>query len=92
MTKWIGAAALALTLISGSSAAIDPARATPLLAAAQEPSARQATQWSAARHTRPHARYAYRRYEPPVYYERPYYYAPAPFVPFNYGYGLWPWR
>jgi hypothetical protein len=92
MTKWIGIAALLLTLISGGSAVIDRAAATALPVAAHMPEARLATEWSARRRTPPHARYVYRRYEPPMYYERPYYYAPAPFVPFNYGYGLWPWR
>lgn len=92
MTKWIGTAALALTLISGGSAVIDRAAAAPSPTAVQGPEAGQATLWSARRHARPHMRYIYRRYEPPTYYERPYYYAPAPFVPFNYGYGLWPWR
>lgn len=92
MTKWIGTAALALSLISGGSAAIAPAAATPLPAAGQKAELRQATEWGARRRGPPHARYAYRRYVPPTYYERPYYYAPAPFVAFNYGYGLWPWR
>jgi hypothetical protein len=91
MSKWIGAAILALSLVLGGTAAIDPVAAAPSQAAAQKQQPRQATEWSARRRTWPHARYVYRRYEPPVYYERPYYYAPAPFVPFNYGYGLWPW-
>jgi hypothetical protein len=92
MTKWIGAAILALGLMSVGSAA--SAAAAPSQAGLQMPQASKATDLSARRHARHHPRYVDRRnYQPyyPYYYERPYYYAPAPFVPFNFGYGIWPW-
>jgi hypothetical protein len=93
MTKWIGAAILALSLMFDGSAAITPATAAPLQARLQMPQASKTTDLSARRRVRYHLHYAYRRpYRPydPYYYDRPYYYAPAPFVPFNFGYGLWP--
>jgi hypothetical protein len=50
MTKWIGAAVLALTMMLGSSAAINPVAAAPSQAAAvQKPGALQATDLSARR-------------------------------------------
>lgn len=86
MTKWIGAAALAATLMFGCSA-IDSAAAAPLRAAVQNPQTSNTTnEFSARRRLRHHPRYAQ-----PYYLDRPNYYAPAPFVPFNFGYGLWPW-
>jgi hypothetical protein len=90
MTKWIGAAALAITLIFACSA-IGPATAAPLRAAVQKPQAQDATEFSARRHMQHYRRYAYRRYYQPYYIDRPYYYAPAPFFPFfGLGYGpLW---
>jgi hypothetical protein len=94
MTKRVGAAILALSLMFGGSAAITAAAAAPLQATLQMPQASKATDLSAQRRARHHPRYAYRRnYQPyyPYYYERPYYYAPAPFVPFNFGYGIGPW-
>jgi hypothetical protein len=98
MTKWIGAAILAFTLILGGSAAINPAAAAPLPAAVQNPKAVQATDFSARRHYRRYHRYGYRPYYRPYspYYARPYYYrpypyyAPAPF-PFGLGFGFGPW-
>jgi hypothetical protein len=89
MTNWIGAAILALGLMSGGAAA--RAAAAPLQAGSQMPHASTATDLSARRHARHHPHYVYRRNDQPYYYERPYYYAPAPFVPFNFGYGIWPW-
>jgi hypothetical protein len=92
MTKWIGAAILALGLMTGGAAA--SVAAAPLRAGMQMPQASKATDLSARRYAGHHPRYVYRRnYQPysPHYYERPYYYAPAPFVPFNFGYGIWPW-
>ena len=85
MTKWIGAAALAATLMFGCSA-IDSAAAAPLRAAVQNPQTSNTNAFSARRRLRHHPRYAQT-----YYLDRPYYYAPAPFVPFNFGYGLWPW-
>jgi hypothetical protein len=96
MTKWIGAAILAFTLMLGGSAAINPAAAAPLPAAVQDPKALQATDFSARRHYRRYHRYGYRPYYRPTYYGRPYYYrpypyyAPAPF-PFGLGFGFGPW-
>jgi hypothetical protein len=86
MTRLIGAAVLALTLMLGSSAAIRPAAAAP--DAVQKQHTRQDADLGARRHIR----YAYRPYRRPYYYlDRPDDYAPAPFVPFNFGYRLWPW-
>lgn len=93
MTKWIGATMLAVTLVFGSSAAISRA-VMPSQVTVQKPHASQTTDLSARRRVRHYYRYAYRgRGRPiyPTYYDRPYYYAPAPFIPFNFGYGLWPW-
>jgi hypothetical protein len=92
MTKWIGAAILALAIMFGGPAAIGVAAATP--AGLQKPQVTKATDLSARRRARHPPLYVDRLpYQPfaPHYYQRPYYYAPAPFVPFNFGYGLWPW-
>jgi hypothetical protein len=91
MTKWIGAAIVALSLMFNGAAAIGPAAAaTPSQAVAQAPQAWNATDLSARRRYRHHNRYAYRPYYRPYYYDRPYYYAPAPFFPFlGLGYGPW---
>ena len=90
MTRRIGAAVVAVSLTFGGSAAITFALASPSPAAAQQPRAEKAADFSARRRTRHHDRYAYRAYYP-TYYERPYYYAPLPYVPFNFGYGVGPW-
>jgi hypothetical protein len=94
MTQWIGAALLALTLTFGGLATIRPAAATPLQAAMQKPEMRKATEFSARSRPKHRAPHATRQDDRPSYYDRPYYYAPAPFVPFNFGYGLglgrWP--
>jgi hypothetical protein len=83
MTKWIGAALLAAMMMFGVCAGVSPVKAAP--AEAKTP----ATEFSARRHYR---HYAYRPYAP-YYYGRPYYYAPAPFIPippfFGYGWELW---
>ncbi|HEY2213274.1 MAG TPA: hypothetical protein VGH62_17000 [Bradyrhizobium sp.] len=99
MTKWIGAAILALTMMLGGSAAINPAAAAPSQAAvAQKPGALQATDLSARRRYRHYYRYGYRPYYRPYYYGRPFYYrpypyyAPAPFpFGFGFGFGFGPW-
>jgi hypothetical protein len=93
MAKWIGAAALALTLTIGGSATINSAAAAPLEAAVQKHRMPEAIDLS-ARHRIPHHHdYAYRRYYRPyypTYYDRPTYYAPAPFFPLlGLGYGPW---
>jgi len=89
--KSIGAAFLVFALVLGGSVAGNPAAAAPLQAAAQKQHISKAVDFSARHRTRYHIRYAYRPYVRPYYLDRPYYYAPAPFVPFNFGYGLWPW-
>jgi hypothetical protein len=91
MTTWIGAAGLAVTLLFDGSAAIDSAAAAPLQVVAQRPQDWNATDLGARRRIRHHHRYAHRPYYRPYYYDRPYYYAPGPFVPFNFGYGFGPW-
>jgi hypothetical protein len=97
MTKWIGAAVLAVSLMLGGSAAISPALAAPLPAmvqnSLQRPHVPQANDFSARRRIRYHHRYVYRPYDRPyypAYYDRPNYYAPAPFFPFL-GLGYAPW-
>jgi hypothetical protein len=90
MTKWIGAGLLALGLIFGGSAPINSAAAAPQTMV-QRPQALTITDLAARRSARHHAHYAVRRYSQPYYLDRPNYYAPAPFVPFNFGYGLGPW-
>lgn len=93
MMQWIGAAAVAVTLMLSGLAATNAAAAAPRQAAVQKPESGKATELGARRRTWHHRRYAYRAYSRPyypTYYDRPYYYAPAPFVPFNFGYPLLP--
>jgi hypothetical protein len=93
MTKWIGAAILALSLMLGGSTAINPAAAAPLQAALQKPQSLQATDLSARRRYR-HYRYGYRPHPRPYYYGRPDYYRPYPYyapAPFPFGFGFGPW-
>jgi hypothetical protein len=88
MTKWFGAAAVALGLMLGGSAS---AYTTGTFsAAARQPQAAQISDVSTRRH---HSyRYAARS-SYPSYYGRPVYYAPAPFFPLPplFGYGWEPW-
>jgi hypothetical protein len=94
MTKWIGAAVLALTLMLGGSVAINPAAAAPLQAALQKPGSLQATDLNARRRYRHYHRYGYRPSYRPYYYDRPYYYRPYPYdapAPFPFGFGFGPW-
>jgi hypothetical protein len=92
MTKSAAAALLALSLTFASSATINPAAAAPSPAALQKSQALKATDLGARRrHHQP--LFADRAYPGPYfpsYYDRPTYYAPAPFVPFNFGYPLLP--
>jgi len=93
MTKWIGAAVLALTMMLGSSAAINPVAAAPSQAAAVQKPRALATDLSARRRHR-HTRYGYRPYPRPYYYGRPDYYRPYPYyapAPFPFGFGFGPW-
>jgi hypothetical protein len=94
MTKLIGAALLAVTLVFGSSASIGRASAAPLPAAAQKPQLSQAADVGARRRDRHYRHYAYRPNEPPYYYDRPAYYRPYPYpvpLPFFLGFGFGPW-
>jgi hypothetical protein len=91
MTKWIGAAIMALTLTVGGAAAIDPAVAASLQVTGQKPEMRKATEPGARRHTRHSLRYAHRPYDQPHYLDRPYYYAPAPNFALAFGFGFGPW-
>jgi hypothetical protein len=92
MTRWTAAIILAVHFVFAG-AANDVAVATPLRASAHLP-ASDTSDLSASRRTRHHQRFVSRRYYPPYqpyfYYDRPVYYAPAPFVPFNFGYTV-PW-
>jgi hypothetical protein len=94
MTKWIGAALLAVTLVIGSAASIGPTSAASSPATAQKPHAAEATDFSARRRIRHYRHYAYRPYDPPYYYDRPTYYRPYPYpvpLPFFLGFGFGPW-
>ena len=95
MTRWFIPAMLAVTLMCGGSIAINAAAAAPAQAAARQQHASKATDLGARGDARPH-RYVDRRYDrpyDPYYYDRPHYYAPAPFFPFlpflGFGYGPW---
>jgi hypothetical protein len=92
MTRWIGAAMLALLMFGGLTA-INSADAAPLQTTLQTPQASDATDLSARRRIRPHTRYAYRPYVEPHYYDRPDYYRPYPYVlpvPFFLGFAFGP--
>ena len=92
MTRWIATALLAVPL-AFAGAADNAAGAAPLQAAVQK-QASDTSDLSTSRRARHHHRHASRRYHRPYlpyYLDRPDYYAPAPFVPFNFGYGIWPW-
>jgi len=89
MTRWIAAAILTLTLMFGGPAAVDSAAASPAQNATHQPQASKAEDMSARRRVRHDRHYADRPYDP-TYYDRPTYYAPAPFFPFlGLGYGPW---
>ena len=93
MTKWIGAVQLALTLMFGRLARSGSAAAAPLRRPRCKSRKRRRQPTSARGVHRHHTHYAYRRYYRPyypTYYDRPYYYAPAPFFPF-FGLGYGPW-
>jgi len=90
MTRRVGAAILALTLMVGGSAAINPAAAVPLQDAAQKPQIRNAADLG-TRHTRHHTRYAHRPVDRPYYNDRPTDYAPLPSFPLFSAFGYGPW-
>src|SRR5258707_13325838 len=84
MTKWIGAAILAVTLMFCGSAPIGPSLAAPLPPELRAPQASKAADVTTRRRILHDHRYADRPYHRPyypAYYDRPYYYAPAPFFP-----------
>ena len=93
MTGWIAAVMLAATLLFAG-AANDVVAAMPLQASVHQPVPDTTDLSASRRRTRHHQRFVSRRYYPPYqpysYIDRPYYYAPAPFVPFNFGYTV-PW-
>jgi hypothetical protein len=93
MTGWIAAVMLAVTLLSAG-AANNVAAATPVRASAHQPASDTSDLSASRRRTRHHQRFVSRRYYPPYqpyfHIDRPYYYAPAPVVPFNFGYTV-PW-
>ncbi|MGA9089297.1 MAG: hypothetical protein WB420_09345 [Bradyrhizobium sp.] len=102
MTRWFAPALLAVTLMFGGSAGINPAAAAPSQAAVQKSQAGHATDLSARRYHRHYHHYGYRRYYRPYYpyYARPYYYRPYPYYgapyyapapllfPFAFGFGF----
>ena len=100
MTRWIGAALFATTLVFAGSFAINLAAAASPHMKSQSAVTSEATDISARRYHRRYDRsYGYRPYYRPAYrpyyyarpnYYRPYpYYAPAPF-PLGFGFGpLW---
>jgi hypothetical protein len=88
MRTLIGTALLAAMLVSAASA-VAPAAAETAAKKAQAVGASDV----GARRPHRHDRYAYRPNDPyPMYYGRPVYYAPAPFLPLPplWGYG-WEW-
>jgi hypothetical protein len=88
MTKRIGVAMVAAALMFGGSVAIHSATAMPLQSTVQKLQTGEATGLGARRRVR--HRYVYRPTYRPYYYDRPSYYAPAPFFPFlGLGYGPW---
>ena len=89
MAKRIGAAILAATLTFGGSVAVNSAAAVPTRTAVQKPQTDGPADLG-ARRIQHHHRSIYRQTYRPYYYDRPVYYAPAPFFPFlGLGYGPW---
>ena len=90
MAKRIGAAILAATLMLGGSVAVNSAAAVPSRTLAQEHRTGGPTELGARRRIQHHQRAVYRQTYRSYYYDRPVYYAPAPFLPFlGLGYGPW---
>jgi hypothetical protein len=84
MIRWIGVALSVVAWMFAGSVAIDRAAAASLHPVVQMP-AHVSTKISAR-----HAHSADRSQDQFYYIDRPRYYTPAPFVPFNYGYIFWP--
>ena len=89
MMKYIRAGLLSLTLLAGS-AVIDFAAASTARGNIQNNVTLRSTDFSARSRSRRHTAHVHRAYAAPRYYDRPVYYVPAPFVPFNFGYPLLP--
>jgi hypothetical protein len=90
MAKPIGAAILAATLTFGGSVAGNAASAVPSQTAVQKPQTGGPTGLGARLRIQHHHRAIHRQNYRPYYYDRPVYYAPAPFFPFlGLGYGPW---
>jgi hypothetical protein len=90
MAKRIGAAILAATLTFGGSVAVNSVAAVPSQTVVQKPQTGGRTDLSTRRRIEHHRRAIYRQTYRPYYYDRPVYYAPAPFFPFlGLGYGPW---
>jgi hypothetical protein len=92
MTRWIGAAGLALVLMCGATA-IYPVAAAPLQTAVQKPEMSKASDLSARRRIRHPIRDADRSDDRLYYYDRPTTYRPYPYVspvPFFLGFGFGP--
>jgi hypothetical protein len=88
MMRWIGAVVLAFTLMFSGSAAIHSAAAQAHVQKSRASKATDPTAWHRTQ------RYADRRYDRPVYYDRPETYRPYPYVlpaPFPFGLGFGPW-
>jgi hypothetical protein len=89
MAKRIGAAILAASLTFGGSVAVNSAAAVPSQTAVQKPQTDGPADLG-ARRIQHQYRSIYRQTYRPYYYDRPVYYAPAPFFPFlGLGYGPW---
>lgn len=89
MTRSIGAAIVLLALMIAGSATPNRAMAASPQVGASTSEIRKATGVSARRRTW-HTHSADRPQDQLYYIDRPRYYTPAPFVPFNYGYVFWP--
>jgi hypothetical protein len=90
MAKRIGAAILAATFMFGGSVAVNSVAAVPSQTVVQKPQTGGRTDLSTRRRIEHHRRAIYRQTYRPYYYDRPVYYAPAPFFPFlGLGYGPW---
>lgn len=90
MTKRIGVAMLAATLMFGASVAITSAAAGSWQIAVQKRQPGEASDLGARRRDHHHHRDVNRPIYRPSYYDRPHDYAPAPFFPLlGLGYGPW---
>jgi hypothetical protein len=85
----VRAGLLGVTLICGS-AATDFVTASPARAEVQNEVTLRPADLSARHRSQPHMPHVHRTYPAPHYFDRPIYYVPAPFVPFNFGYPLLP--